>query len=76
MSDGNYINPFDSDDHKFLVLRNSRGQYSLWPVFIEAPKGWEPVYGPAARNACHAFVENNWRSINPFDGSGEKPEAL
>ncbi len=69
MSNSAYLNPFDDDQHEFLVLKNSAGQYSLWPVFATVPEGWHPQFGPAARSACSDFIETHWLSINPFTAS-------
>jgi MbtH protein len=32
-------NPFDKQDGRFLALTNEKGQYSLWPFFIQVPAG-------------------------------------
>ena len=72
MNSDNYTNPFDSDEHNFLVLKNARGQYSLWPEFAEVPAGWEMVFGPDAREPCNLYVEEHWQAINPFTQPGER----
>jgi len=56
-----YRNPFDSEDHLFLVLVNEKNQYSLWPQFAATPLGWQLEFGPAKRNECLQFVEQNWK---------------
>ncbi|AVR96581.1 MbtH family protein [Pseudoduganella armeniaca] len=61
-----YVNPFDDEQYRFSVLRNARGQYSLWPEFAELPAGWESRFGPAARAECVEYVERHWQAINPF----------
>ena len=33
--------PFESDQRSYLVLRNDKGQYSLWSDFAEPPAGWQ-----------------------------------
>ncbi|WP_226665175.1 MbtH family protein [Microbulbifer aggregans] len=66
MNSENYTNPFDSDAHQFLVLKNTSGEYSLWPEFLDVPAGWETVHGPDAREACSSYVDTHWLSINPF----------
>lgn len=60
------INPFDDEQHRFLVLKNSQSQYSLWPDFVQQPQGWNVEFGPAARSVCIDYIENHWHSINPF----------
>lgn len=60
------INPFDDEQHVFLVLLNTRDQYSLWPEFANVPPGWERVFGPASRAQCLDYVNECWHGINPF----------
>ncbi|MCO1334529.1 MbtH family protein [Microbulbifer sp. OS29] len=59
-----YQNPFDDEKHLFFVLKNNRGQHSLWPEFAGIPEGWETIYGPQARGFCIAYVEENWKGLN------------
>nr|WP_214407389.1 MbtH family protein [Pseudonocardia lacus] len=59
------VNPFDDDSGEFLGLRNSEGQYSLWPAFAAAPDGWTVVVGPASRAAVLAFIEESWVDMRP-----------
>jgi len=58
-------NPFDNENLIFIVLVNQENQHSLWPEFIPAPDGWEPVYGPASRAECLHYIEENWLDIKP-----------
>ena len=58
-------NPFDDEQAEFLVLRNDELQHSLWPVRIEVPSGWEPVFGPDGRAACLEYVETHWTDMRP-----------
>ncbi|MFG2497643.1 MbtH family NRPS accessory protein [Streptomyces sp. NPDC048441] len=41
-----------------LVLRNALGEYSLWPVFRQAPDGWTTVYGPESYGRCVARLQD------------------
>ncbi|AZZ92124.1 MbtH family NRPS accessory protein [Hahella sp. KA22] len=59
------LNPFDDESLPFLVLINSRGQYSLWPQFTSIPPGWRNVLGPARRAECLHYIEQNWTDIRP-----------
>ncbi|QCX73860.1 MbtH-like protein [Streptomyces sp. YIM 121038] len=59
-------NPFEDDDAQYLVLVNDEGQYSLWPATIEVPAGWEAQFGPDARQACLAHVEESWADMRPL----------
>lgn len=66
MSNENYLNPFDNDQHQFFVLANQQAQYSLWPDFAAQPAGWEVRFGPSDRNQCLEYIEQHWPEINPF----------
>jgi MbtH protein len=58
-------NPFEDPDADYVVLVNEEGQYSLWPVFIEVPEGWESVFGKAGRQKCIDFIEHTWIDMRP-----------
>ncbi|MFI5707863.1 MbtH family protein [Kribbella sp. NPDC051620] len=59
------VNPFDDPATDFRALRNELGQYSLWPVTMDRPAGWEAVFGPASRAACLDHIEQAWTSLSP-----------
>ncbi|GGY52759.1 MbtH family protein [Streptomyces djakartensis] len=59
------MNPFDNAGGVFVVLVNDEGQYSLWPSSCEVPHGWRTVYGQDTRDACLAYVEENWTDMRP-----------
>jgi len=59
------LNPFDDPTQVLLILRNARGQCSLWPAAMAIPTGWEPVFGPAPRPACDDWLASHWRDIRP-----------
>ena len=59
-------NPFDNPEGVFLVLVNDEGQHSLWPEFIDVPAGWTITHGPAPRQSCLDFVEENWTDLRPL----------
>ncbi|WP_288436314.1 MbtH family NRPS accessory protein [uncultured Pseudomonas sp.] len=58
-------NPFDDPAQVLLILRNARGQCSLWPEAMTVPAGWELVFGPAPRAACDDWLASHWRDIRP-----------
>jgi MbtH protein len=58
-------NPFDDTEGQFLVLVNHEGQHSLWPSFAAVPDGWTTVFGADAKDACLAYVEQNWTDLRP-----------
>lgn len=58
-------NPFDDDNHCFVVLINDEEQHSLWPAFADVPAGWRVVYGETNRAACLDYIEQHWPDIRP-----------
>jgi MbtH protein len=58
-------NPFDDENGRFYVLVNDENQHSLWPTFAEIPAGWTKVFGEDGREACLAYVEENWTDLRP-----------
>lgn len=62
----------------FLVLANHEGQYSLWPVGVETPDGWQVVYSSANRQECIEYVDSVWSDLRPLsliEATGETCEA-
>jgi MbtH protein len=59
------MNPFEDENAEFLVLVNDEGQHSLWPSFAEIPAGWTSRRGPDSRQACLAFIKDNWTDMRP-----------
>lgn len=58
-------NPFEDEYGEFFVLVNAEGQYSLWPVHIPVPAGWDVAAGPSDRAACLEHVAENWTDMRP-----------
>jgi len=58
-------NPFEDPQGRFFVLVNEEQQHSLWPVFADVPAGWTKVFGEDDREACLAYVEENWTDLRP-----------
>jgi MbtH protein len=58
-------NPFEDPDGRYLVLVNDEGQHSLWPVTVDVPAGWNTVFGEDSREACLAYIEENWTDLRP-----------
>lgn len=63
--DGVVTNPFEDPDAEYLVLVNDEGQHSLWPVFIDAPDGWDLAFGKAGRQECLDYIEKSWTDMRP-----------
>ncbi|MEV8052961.1 MbtH family protein [Streptomyces bacillaris] len=58
-------NPFEDENGTYLVLINDEGQHSLWPAFAEVPAGWTVAHPEDTRQACLAYVEQNWVDLRP-----------
>ena len=65
-------NPFENDNYTYKVLINEEGQYSLWPVFLDVPIGWNVVHEEASRHDCLQYVENTDRFESKSNQAGEK----
>ncbi|GAA2464912.1 hypothetical protein GCM10023100_77030 [Actinocorallia cavernae] len=56
----------DMDENtRYQVLRNDEEQYSLWPVDIEVPAGWQPVGKEGTEAECSAYVDEVWTDMRP-----------
>lgn len=58
-------NPFEDPDSRYLVLVNDEGQHSLWPEFAAVPSGWTTAKEADTRDACLAYVNENWTDMRP-----------
>ncbi|WP_089102479.1 MbtH family protein [Streptomyces hyaluromycini] len=58
-------NPFEDENGTYKVLVNDENQHSLWPAWIDVPAGWTVAFGEAGRQACLAWIEENWTDIRP-----------
>jgi MbtH protein len=58
-------NPFENPEGIYLVLINDEGRHSLWPESIKVPAGWAVAKTADTRDACVAFVEENWTDMRP-----------
>jgi MbtH protein len=61
----NVTNPFEDENGVYHVLINGEGQHSLWPTFIEVPKGWTIIHKADTRAACLEFINKNWTDMRP-----------
>ncbi|MQY09517.1 MbtH family protein [Actinomadura macrotermitis] len=58
-------NPFEDPEGRYLVLVNDEGQHSLWPSFAEVPAGWTVAKAEDTRQACVAYIDQNWTDLRP-----------
>lgn len=56
---------FDDDKRRFAVVRNGRGQYSIWPVGLAAPAGWRQDGFTGLRSDCLAHIAQVWTDLRP-----------
>lgn len=54
----------ENDERTFLVLINAEEQYSLWPKYIEVPRGWSLV-SEGNKAECLAYVKRMWTDMRP-----------
>lgn len=59
-------NPFEDDSKMYGVLRNAEGQFSIWPVGIDVPDGWDVVMWNESREACLSHIEETWTDMRPL----------
>ncbi|QST01044.1 MbtH family protein [Pontibacillus sp. ALD_SL1] len=62
-------NPFQHNEGTFYALQNHKGQYSLWPSFLDIPEGWDIRYGEASREDCVSYIETHWSDIRVQSGN-------
>ena len=58
-------NPFEDENGVYHVLINDEGQHSLWPSYLEVPKGWMIALKSDTRAACLEYINNNWTDMRP-----------
>lgn len=63
VTDMELLDPFDQPQMASYVLKSPQGQYSLWPINITVPRGWQPVFGPQPNTDCLAWLETHWPDI-------------
>ncbi|SNS99013.1 MbtH protein [Streptosporangium subroseum] len=56
---------FGDEPGNYLVLANTEGQHSLWPVSIGVPRGWDVVHEEDTRQGCLNFIDANWTDMRP-----------
>ena len=57
-------NPFENKDGAYLALINDEGQYSLWPVEIKIPTGWQSVH-QGGQQECLDYINSKWTDMRP-----------
>jgi MbtH protein len=63
--------PFDDQESLYFTLVNTNRQYSIWPLFLDVPAGWNVVAGPMSRADTLAWIDMAWTKIRVVaDNSG------
>jgi MbtH protein len=58
-------NPFERDDATYHVIVNADGQYSIWPVFKDVPRGWSAAVKSSTRRECLEWIGEHWKDMRP-----------
>ena len=56
---------WDDEARHFAVVKNDQGQYSLWPLDMDLPAGWERTGVTGVKKDCLAHIENVWTDMRP-----------
>jgi MbtH protein len=56
---------WDSELTTFTVVVNHEDQYSIWPTYLELPKGWSEVGKTGTKAECLQHVEQVWTDMRP-----------
>jgi MbtH protein len=51
---------------RYQVVVNDEEQYSIWPAYDEAPRGWRDVGVVGTREECLAHIETVWTDMRPL----------
>lgn len=57
---------WDSEDTVFKVVVNHEEQYSIWPDYLELPKGWNEVGKSGKKQECLDFIKTVWTDMRPL----------
>jgi MbtH protein len=55
----------DDENTTYQVLRNDEEQYSLWPLSLDVPAGWQAVGKQGTKDECMSYVDEVWTDMRP-----------
>lgn len=55
---------FDDAAYPHVVVVNHEGQYSIWPVDLPVPVGWDACHR-GSREECLAKIDELWVDMRP-----------
>jgi MbtH protein len=59
-------NPFDDPVGPYYCLVNDEGQYSIWPDYIDVPRGWVQVGPVGDKETCLTWINDAWKDMRPL----------
>ena len=57
---------WDAEDTVFRVVMNHEEQYSIWPDYLDLPKGWVEVGTRGKRAECLEYINQHWTDMRPL----------
>jgi MbtH protein len=57
---------WDDEDTTFRVVVNHEEQYSIWPDYLELPKGWSAVGPTGKKQVCLDYIKEHWTDMRPL----------
>jgi MbtH protein len=54
------------DTRVYTVVINHEEQYSVWPVDIPNPLGWEDVGKKGLKSECLDYIKEVWTDMRPL----------
>jgi MbtH protein len=59
------VNNLSIDGNHFIVLKNSKNEYSLWPADKALPGGWNSTNISGTKDECKAYIDKHWLALMP-----------
>jgi MbtH protein len=67
--------PSQADEPQdYAVVINHEEQYSIWPVDLPIPAGWQQTGVRGSKDVCLAHIEEVWTDMRPLSiRAGRQP---
>jgi len=56
---------YQENQDLFSVVINHEGQYSIWPIGKEIPRGWQKEGMVGSKTQCRDYINSLWTDIRP-----------
>ncbi len=56
----------DDQNEVFTVVMNDEEQYSIWPDYMDIPKGWHALEVSGSKEKCLDHIEKVWTDMRPL----------